>query len=242
MTAEQRFRDAETPVDGALEIASVLERDAGNSASFHELRSAFDAACKGLDAQDSRRQFLAWEEGLFAYQLPETPDTKVDELVPFCQIGERRYPPRVEDFPDEVIAYFRQRLTRSQNPSARARLVPIQLDLARIMDLLAYAVPKGGQHGQLRTTSGAHARGAAGVAGEGQGSAPHGPAAPAVSSDCRGGRRSRGGRGGRSCRLQRDHGVRVGPSLQRERVHDGSNCRPIRKGGCRSSPVHRSAS
>jgi hypothetical protein len=125
MTAEQRFRDAETPVDGALEIASVLERDAGNSASFHELRSAFDAACKGLDAQDSRRQFLAWEEGLFAYQLPETPDTKVDELVPFCQIGERRYPPRVEDFPDEVIAYFRQRLTRSQNPSARARLADI---------------------------------------------------------------------------------------------------------------------
>src|SRR5882724_1557078 len=34
-------------------------------------------------------------------------------------------------------------------PAAARRgthLVPIQLDLARIMDLLAYAVPKGGQH------------------------------------------------------------------------------------------------
>jgi hypothetical protein len=99
-------------------------------------------------------------------------------------------------------------------------LVPIQLDLARIMGSPAYAVPKGGQHGQLRTAADADARRAAGVAGESEGSAIGGPTPRSVSGDRRGRPRRHGRRGGRARGLQRDHGVRVGASVQRERLHD----------------------
>src|SRR5262247_977941 len=86
---------------------------------------------------------------------------------------------------------------------ANGPLVPFQLDLARIMGSTAYAVPKGGQHGQLRAAASADARGAPSVVGEGQGSATGGPAARPVSGHRRGRERLLGRRGGRSCRLQR---------------------------------------
>ena len=90
-----------------------------------------------------------------------------------------------------------------QREGGRSGLVPIQLDVARIMGAPAYAVPKGGQRGQLRAAADADARGAASAAGEGQGSATGGPAPLPVSGDRRGRPRLLGRRGGRSRRLQR---------------------------------------
>src|SRR5215469_9933041 len=103
--------------------------------------------------------------------------------------------------------------------TARRALVPFQLDLAGIMERSAYAVPKGGQHGELRAAADADARGASSAPGEAPGSSADGPTAQPVSSGRRGCPRLLHRGGGRTRRLQRDHGIPVGASLQRERLH-----------------------
>jgi hypothetical protein len=113
------------PLQTAADKALELEREAGPSASYHELAEVFRKVVRELDASDQRAQFLTWENWLYEYQLKSSNRDRArgDEFSAHIEFPDgRRHPPHVSDFPAAATDYFRHRLQAAESPSARARL------------------------------------------------------------------------------------------------------------------------
>jgi hypothetical protein len=106
-----------------LDKALQLERAAGTAASCQELAELFGKTIEDLEPVDPSRDLLTYEAGLYRFQLQPTESASGEPLGPFWALPDgRRYPPRVSDFPDGAIDYFRARQETAENLSARARL------------------------------------------------------------------------------------------------------------------------
>lgn len=130
-------------LQAAAERALELEREGGASASYHRLSSIFSAAAQALDATESCLEFLRWEAGLYRYQLrPSTRDARGgEEFGASMEMADgRRDPPRVREFPEGAIAYFRLRLQSAGIPSARARLADFLWVRTRELPLAELAI------------------------------------------------------------------------------------------------------
>jgi len=112
-------------LEATMEKAAELERAAGAAASCHGLADVFGKAVQQLEASDPTCQALIWEAWLYQYQLDRHGQeaSRGNEFGPLFELADgRRHPPPVGEFPGEAVDYFRSRLQRAENPSARARL------------------------------------------------------------------------------------------------------------------------
>jgi hypothetical protein len=130
-------------LQAAAERALELEQEGGASASYRRLSAVFGAGAQTLDDTDPRVEFLRWEAGLYRYQLrSSTQDARGgEEFGAFMEMTDgRRDPPRVREFPEGAIPYFRHRLQSAGTPSARARLADFLWVRTRELPLAELAI------------------------------------------------------------------------------------------------------
>lgn len=101
-----------------LDSILATEATAEPWADYAHFSSLFKRVRDELADTDPKKEALGWEVALHDYHLGEADKG----LQPMFVMGGRIYPPPVEAFPEEGVAYFQQRLVHARHPSVRSRL------------------------------------------------------------------------------------------------------------------------
>lgn len=110
---------APAPVSAeSLEFILATEATAKPWSDYGHFSSLFKHVHDELADTDPRKEAVGWEIALHDYHLGEAEKG----LQPMFVLEGRVYPPPVEAFPEEGVAYFQQRLAHARHPSVRSRL------------------------------------------------------------------------------------------------------------------------
>ncbi len=101
-----------------LEFILATEATAEPWSDYAHFSSLFKRVGDTLADTDPKKKVLGWEVMLHDYHLGDG----AKGLQPMLVLQAGVYPPPVEAFPEEGVAYFQQRLAQARHPSVRSRL------------------------------------------------------------------------------------------------------------------------
>jgi len=104
-------------IELSLELEASVELN-----SEHDLARTFRQTAEDADLADSLRGTLKWEVWMFDLRLP---DDGQGPLLPIMEGPGGSYPPTVESFPEESVAYFRERLCATSEEMSKARIADL---------------------------------------------------------------------------------------------------------------------